>query len=145
MQTDSPFRTDASRPGAENILALAALAGLVVARLLTVKHAGRVPELCVFRRVTGMPCPSCGLTRATIAAAHGDFGSSVRLHPLGPVALLAMALLPLARVAGFTPVERYLRASSTPEGRGALLAATAILLLWSIGRVLRMPSDARDR
>jgi hypothetical protein len=41
------------------------------------------PVLCPFRRVTGRPCPACGLTRSWQAAAHGRARESVAHHPLG--------------------------------------------------------------
>lgn len=41
--------------------------------------------LCPSRALIGVPCPGCGLTRATFAAAHGDFHGMVHLHPLAPL------------------------------------------------------------
>jgi hypothetical protein len=32
-----------------------------------------------------MPCPGCGLTRATWAMLSGDFAGAVAVHPLAPV------------------------------------------------------------
>lgn len=46
---------------------------------------------CLFRAVTGVPCPSCGMTRAWFAAAQLDFQSAFQYHPLfllAPVLLL---------------------------------------------------------
>ena len=40
---------------------------------------------CPFRAITGVPCPGCFLTRATISALHGDLTTSVSLHAFGPV------------------------------------------------------------
>ncbi len=33
----------------------------------------RGPSICVIRRVTGKPCPGCGMTRALSCVAHGHF------------------------------------------------------------------------
>lgn len=33
----------------------------------------RSPSVCVIRRVTGRPCPGCGMTRALSSVAHGHF------------------------------------------------------------------------
>ncbi len=38
--------------------------------------------LCIFRRATGFPCPGCGMTRAVLAALHGDFSAAFAYHPL---------------------------------------------------------------
>ena len=43
------------------------------------------PVLCLFRAVTGVPCPGCGLTRAIARLARGDLAQAVTLHPLAPL------------------------------------------------------------
>jgi hypothetical protein len=65
---------------------LAALA-IVGAFLLSPGAAERGPVLCPVRRVTGLPCPACGLTRSWNAILHGRPGASLRYHPLGIVAV----------------------------------------------------------
>ncbi len=50
------------------------------------------PILCTFRRVTGLPCPFCGTTRAFGELAQGNLISSLTLNPLALV-LTALALL----------------------------------------------------
>ena len=37
---------------------------------------------CLFRTITGIPCPGCGLTRAYISAFHGDLKTAWYFHPL---------------------------------------------------------------
>ncbi|MFO7635706.1 MAG: DUF2752 domain-containing protein [Clostridia bacterium] len=39
-------------------------------------------SLCVFKRATGLPCPSCGMTRAYIALFQGRFAEAFSMHPL---------------------------------------------------------------
>ena len=53
--------------------------------------------LCPARNVFGVPCPGCGLTRATEAMVVGDFGSMLRFHPLAPI-LTPMVLFSVIRV-----------------------------------------------
>ncbi len=48
---------------------------------------------CVFRELTNIPCPSCGLTRSIRALASGDLRLSLYYHPL---TILIAALLLLA-------------------------------------------------
>lgn len=38
------------------------------------------------RALTGVPCPTCFLTRATELALHGDLGGSLQQHAFGPLA-----------------------------------------------------------
>lgn len=48
--------------------------------------------LCPMAVITGIPCPGCGMTRATLAAVHGDFATSFRFHPLGMIIVPLFAL-----------------------------------------------------
>lgn len=43
---------------------------------------------CLFRALTGLPCPGCGMTHAWRALLHGDWLASWRFHPLGIPAFL---------------------------------------------------------
>ena len=45
---------------------------------------------CPFFRFTGIPCPSCGLTRSLISLSQGDFKTSWQYHSFG-VILTAIA------------------------------------------------------
>ena len=38
-------------------------------------------SLCLFYNLTGLPCPSCGMTHAFISLGHGDVHSAVLLNP----------------------------------------------------------------
>lgn len=65
------------------------LGGLLATGLgfILYQHGPRLswfPE-CVFHRLTGLHCPSCGMTRATAAALHGRFGEAWRFNPLGMI------------------------------------------------------------
>jgi len=53
---------------------------LAIARLFPWE---RVPSPCVFWRVTGLPCPSCGMTRSVVALTHLDFARAAYMNPLG--------------------------------------------------------------
>ena len=52
------------------------------------------PFVCPLRTATGIPCPFCGMTRAVVAAVHGDILGSLQYNPLGIfIALLAIAVI----------------------------------------------------
>jgi Protein of unknown function (DUF2752) len=38
--------------------------------------------LCPMASTFGVPCPGCGLTRATLALLHGDLHAALHFHPL---------------------------------------------------------------
>ncbi len=73
-----------------------ALAVLTFALLLEPSDAAvtlfgwEVPVSCAFRRLTGVPCPGCGLTRSFVYLAHGQALDAFRMNLLGPFAFTAL-------------------------------------------------------
>ncbi len=45
---------------------------------------------CVFHKMTGLPCPLCGGTRAASALLHGDVQRAFHLNPLSLIAVAAL-------------------------------------------------------
>lgn len=43
---------------------------------------------CIFKMFTGIPCPSCGMTRSYGALLHGDFTGAFFYHPLFLIPIL---------------------------------------------------------
>lgn len=41
-----------------------------------------LPIFCLFKAITGIPCPGCGMTRAFLELAKGDFVTAFQLNPL---------------------------------------------------------------
>jgi hypothetical protein len=41
--------------------------------------------ICPFRRMTGLPCPGCGLTRSWVYLVHGQWSDAVTANPFGVV------------------------------------------------------------
>ena len=39
---------------------------------------------CPIRHITGIPCPTCFLTRSTCLALQGDFENAFKMHIFGP-------------------------------------------------------------
>jgi hypothetical protein len=81
-----------SRPRREGLLA-AAMAGGVLAIACILTSAEQGPTLCVFRAATTLPCPSCGMTRAFVALAHGDLPRAIGFNLASPLLFLATAII----------------------------------------------------
>ena len=80
------------------------------------------PSVCVFRLVTGLPCPTCGGTRATLGLASGDLALAFRYNPLVTLAWLLMP--PLAAA-----LARRRRLRSQTHGARDWLSHVALPLL----------------
>ena len=81
--------------------------------------------LCPLAGLCGVPCPSCGLTRATIALINADLRRSFLLHPGATPVLIYLALGAL----GWT----YWRKSAVwvrVMTIGGIALALALTLLW---------------
>jgi hypothetical protein len=45
------------------------------------------PTLCVWKKLLGVSCPGCGLTRGVCFLVHGRWAEAIRLNPLSPLAV----------------------------------------------------------
>jgi hypothetical protein len=76
------------------LLQLAAAATLLGATEDGVSVAG-IPlgGACLFRRLTGLPCPTCGMTRSVVLSLHGHLAAALRVNPAGIFWVLAVAAI----------------------------------------------------
>jgi len=95
---------------------------------------------CPVKAAFGIPCPGCGLTRASVALLRGEFATAFGLHAFAPVLLLGVlafavaALLPAARRDAFAAlVGRVERRTHV-----AYVVLAGLLVYWSV-RVLFLP------
>jgi hypothetical protein len=99
--------------------------------ILVTLIAFQVP-ICPTRNLLGIPCPGCGLTRATTAALHGDLEAMVHFHPLAPL-LTPLFVYGLVRVslvsAGFIRKEKKDLTTKVPAWLWTAIAAV-VLGLW---------------
>ena len=122
-------------PAVNLALLLVLLGGLLVLAALEVTPARTVrepltgrdlPATCAHLAAHGRPCPSCGLTRSLVSAAHGDFAASRAFHPAGvPVLVMLLAQIGM-RVAFLWP---RLRCPPLDVAASAAMAAAFAVLV----------------
>lgn len=52
------------------------------------------PGFCMIRSLTGVPCPSCGMTRSVTTMVHGNIYEAIWWNPLGIMMFIAMIIFP---------------------------------------------------
>ncbi len=104
---------------------------------LTLAVKGCWPALpgwpCPLRALTGIPCPTCFLTRATAAALTGHLEQSVRLHAFGPLVALALIVWSVAAIRRRRCVPFRLRTSAVTLFGFSLLAYWLARLILQFG------------
>lgn len=88
---------------------------------------------CIFRFMTGIPCPGCGMTRAWLAVLRLDFAAAIAYHPL-------FWVVPIAFVLAFVREE----VASSKLKRGIDIAVTVLCVLVVAVWIVRLvnPADA---
>lgn len=107
-------------------IARARLAPLAPIALISALLALIPYPTCLLKLATGVPCPACGMTRASLRLLRGDVLGSLAMHPAAlplAVGLAVAAALALALPAGHPGWDRFVRASVTA-------LALALLAVW---------------
>jgi len=99
---------------------------LVAAFQLTLSASGLPGLACPLLKLTGWPCPGCGLTRAVLALLHGAWKKSLTLHAFAPILLAALALI---GIASFLPQQQRQRFADTVERVEKKTRLSAVLLI----------------
>jgi hypothetical protein len=90
---------------------------------------GHEVVLCPLRRLTGIPCPTCGSTRAALSLLAGHVGAAWRCNPLVFSAGLVAAAVVVVRVTlGRTLQVRLLRGERVAAWA---LGAALVLANWA--------------
>lgn len=107
--------------------------GAMAAGLVAVVGLDRLPfPVCLVKAVSGLPCPSCGSTRALACLAHADLAGAFLMNPLAALAALAIAawaVADLALLRGGRALSLEVRQDVVPVLRVA--AVVAVLANWS--------------
>src|SRR4029453_12112969 len=118
-------------------LGLGAAAGLQI-----VLVSLRLPSWeCPFFHLTGVPCPGCGLTRATMLLLQGDVNASFRFHAFAPIVLLGILMVTLAAVLPKSLIQPLVLRTERLERQTGLtvMILTGLILYW-LTRLLVFPA-----
>jgi hypothetical protein len=92
-----------------------------------------VPSLrCAFHALTGLPCPTCGATRALLALRAGAPAAALRANPaVAALAMLAPALTAYGLAAWWFDLQRFrIHLEPAARLRARHLAWGAIAMQW---------------
>ena len=88
---------------------------------------------CTFLQLTGIPCPSCGMTTSFSHLAHGDVVGSLKANPVGTLlAVFCLAAVPWCVASAFSGRRIGIRDLESFVARAILVFAVLLLVTWGI-------------
>ena len=93
-------------------------------------------NVCLFKRITTIPCPSCGITRSVLSIINLDFASAIYFNPLGIIVIPALLILPFWIAFDIltqkqTIFSSYLKFEEVLKNKKkAILAMLIVLIIW---------------
>ena len=117
------------RPGASPLGAIFGGIGLAAAAAVWALGLDRIPlTLCVFKGLTGLPCPTCGSTRALGRLFALDLAGALAMNPFTTLLALVLAAWALTDLV-LLPFRRALELDISPRLGAALRAGALVLFL----------------
>lgn len=124
--TDVPDGTSARVAGRER-----RIGAVTLALASAVGFALFVPWRCPLLWGLGIPCPSCGLLRATRFLVAGQWQRALAMHPLSWFVVPLVAGIAVVELVGFARDARWGAARRLPFADGVLVAtAASMLIVW---------------
>ena len=103
--------------------------------LLSINNSGFThgPVLCIFKYITGHPCPACGSIRSVGALAQGDVISAWKYNPLtliSTLTLFAFIFFPISFSRISNIAEQYTGLKSKYRRNPLIFISIGFILLW---------------
>lgn len=120
-----------TRPS-DHLLAFGGIAAvLLVAARFVPFHL--FPPICGLRNATGLPCPTCGMTRAFVRVTHGDLQGALQVSPLGAVLCGVAGLLVFWLVLRLSVLKRGFALHLTKREKriGAIAGGVLLAVNWA--------------
>jgi len=106
--------------------------------LIVINTISKIPNIfdgdfsiCLFRHITGLPCPGCGVTRSILYISQGKFQESFYLNPFGLILSLTFLLFFLFPI-NFMKITKlflnFIHSKSTSLRILLLIVALSIIL-----------------
>jgi len=110
-------------------------------------HTGHIHtgvRFCLFKNITGLPCPSCGVTRSVFYLLQGAWKEALLQNPLGIPALLFLCIAPVWLLADLAArrqslFRQYSRAEAFLKRKPAAILAILLIAsnwIWNISKEL---------
>ena len=89
---------------------------------------------CPVRQTLGIPCPGCGLSRATGALLHGDWQTSLTYHAFAPLLLLSLVVMGVISVLPSAWRQQAIAGVNWLETRTGLVAIglVGLMVYWAV-------------
>jgi hypothetical protein len=81
---------------------------------------------CPLFRALGLPCPGCGMTRATLFLAHGELKQAIVMHAFAPFFLIALTII---TVCAASPRSYVMSVANRAESLERYTGFTGLLLI----------------
>lgn len=96
---------------------------------------------CPFFRLTGVPCPGCGLTRACFLLLRGEVQASIKFHAFAPVFVVFISLVILGTLLPTSVTEPLIdKAEKLERQTGLTIIILGGLILYWLARLLFFPT-----
>lgn len=127
---------------AQAAIALALLSAVFIASAVYAPGVYRADEqyftLCIFKSLTQLPCPGCGLSHSFCAMARGDLLDALKFNTVGPPLFLALILVWIRSLCVLLNKARFASAFDQSARRLRIIRALAIAFaLFGAMRILR--------